>query len=74
MTDIVERLRACHGIPASDPDCCCTEAAVEIERLRADNAQLRTLLDAARICFRNRYNWDLSLISRVDAALKDTTP
>ena len=36
MTDIVERLRACHGIPAGDPDCCCAEAAVEIERLREE--------------------------------------
>lgn len=32
--DIVERLRACHGIPAGDPDCCCEAAAAEVERLR----------------------------------------
>jgi len=36
MTDIVERLRACHGIQSDDPDCCCVEAADEIEQLRAE--------------------------------------
>lgn len=34
--DIVERLRACHGISSGDPECCCQEAADEIECLRAE--------------------------------------
>ena len=40
MTDIVERLRACHGIQSGDPECCCAEAADEIKRLRAENKWL----------------------------------
>ena len=34
--DVVERLRACAGIKSGDPDCCCQEAADEIERLRSE--------------------------------------
>jgi dihydropteroate synthase len=33
--DILQKLRACRGIQADDPDCNCAEAADEIERLRA---------------------------------------
>lgn len=43
MTDIVERLRACHGIQSGDPDCYCQEAAAEIERLRAQLARYEPL-------------------------------
>jgi len=41
MSDLVERLRACHGIRSGDPDCCCEEAAAEIERLGALAAIVR---------------------------------
>jgi hypothetical protein len=47
MTDIVERLRACHGIISGDPECCCEEAAAEIERLRAQNADMLEALRTA---------------------------
>jgi len=33
--NIAERLRSCDGIKSGDPDCCCEEAAAEIERLLA---------------------------------------
>lgn len=46
MTDIVERLRACHGIQSGDPDCCCLEAAAEIERLKKLYMRDCTILDA----------------------------
>jgi DNA repair exonuclease SbcCD ATPase subunit len=45
MTDIVKRLCSCHGIESGDPDCNCTEAADEIERLRK-RAQSRLVLYA----------------------------
>ena len=35
MSNIVKRLRACHGLISSDPECNCAEAADEIERLKA---------------------------------------
>ena len=35
MTDIVDRLSACHGRKSGDPDCYCEEAQDEIEWLRA---------------------------------------
>ena len=44
MTDIVKRLRSCCGIRADDPDCCCAEAADEIERLREEIVLLKRLL------------------------------
>jgi hypothetical protein len=44
MTDIVERLRACHGIQSGDPECCCEEAADEIKRL---TAHMRALADTS---------------------------
>ena len=54
MTDIIERLRACHGIQSGDPECCCQEAADEIERLReacaglyVENERLRAALERA---------------------------
>ena len=57
MTDIVERLRACHGIPAGDPDCCCAEAADVIERLQAQMTIFQNVnrTDAAEIERLQRY-------------------
>jgi anti-sigma factor RsiW len=46
MSDIVKRLRACHGILSGDPECCCEEAAAEVERLTAENKRLRAALRA----------------------------
>ena len=40
MSDIVERLLACHGIICNDPECNCAEAADEIKRLRAALEQI----------------------------------
>lgn len=40
MSDLVKRLRNCCGVQSGDPECCCAEAADEIERLRAENATL----------------------------------
>ena len=41
MTDIVERLRACHGANSRDPGYCCQEAAEHIERLKTDAKRMR---------------------------------
>ena len=48
MSDIVARLRACHGIKADDPECCCAEAADEIERLRAEVAEWKERYEGER--------------------------
>jgi hypothetical protein len=56
MSDIVERLRACHGIQSGDPECCCEDAAAEIERLKAAlneiwiDAGFQDTAGAYRIC------------------------
>lgn len=41
--DIVERLRGCMGCQSGDPECNCSEAAAEIERLRSALERIKTL-------------------------------
>jgi hypothetical protein len=45
--DILQKLRACRGIQADDPDCNCAEAADEIERLRAALEKIANRFDWA---------------------------
>lgn len=54
MSDIVERLRACHGILAGDPECCCEEAANVIERLRKLDSEASEYVESV-ICMRTHF-------------------
>jgi hypothetical protein len=62
--NIVERLRACHGIHSGDPECCCEDAAAEIERLEellwqeaGNRVEIERLQELLRGVGANRY-WE----------------